>query len=134
MKKSILSAAVAAIATLGVAPAAHADTPPPVVVTDTAPATAVSGTQVVFDVTVNQPGYAPTNGSQKTQYLSRGQFKADNNYTVIPMTVTVVDGVTHWLFTYTTQRTGVIYFSVTVPVSNARIPATVTGSAAITVA
>lgn len=111
---------------------AHATSDPVVSVSNAA--TVVAGQPITFAVTIDQAGFAPTNGSQKITWTNPSSHKTNNvaNYTVIPMTY--ASGV--WTFTYTPSaseigRTEV--FQVSVPVSAARIPRTVVGAAAFTV-
>ncbi len=126
----ILAAAVFAVAIPSHASALAGDP----VVTVTAPATVQAGQTITFHVTIDQPGFAPSNGSQKI--MARFGTRTNNwaNYTVIPMTVNPAGG---WDFTYVADTAAVsanyLIFSVTVPVSTARIPRTVGGTAYFTV-
>lgn len=127
-----ISTALASFALSAAPPQVSALTGDPVV-TVTAPASVQVGQPITFDLTISQPGFAPTNGAQKIMYLKAfGGWGNEANYTVIPMTY---DG-TVWHFTYvaTAAEVGRTFaFSETVPVSTARIPRTVTGTAYFTV-
>src|SRR6185503_478048 len=65
-----------------------------------APDSVVAGDTITFHVTVSDPAYRPTNGSQKIQLRSGTSTLAYANYTVIPMT-TNVDG--SWDFSFRTS-------------------------------
>lgn len=101
------------------------------VVTAVCDATVVVNTPVHCTVSIDLPGFAPSN--PRITYRSRtGRTLDVANSSVIPVTF---DGAV-WRYTYTPDaseagRTEV--FSVTVPVSAARIPRTVSGAAAFTV-
>lgn len=132
MNRTCKALAVGAItAIIGLAPAAqssaYAGDP---VVTATCDTTVVVNTPVHCTVTISLPGYAPNN--QRIQWMSNGRWFNVANYTVIPVTF---DGVA-WNYTYTPSAGEVgrfEVFSVVVPVSTARIPRTVSGSAGFTV-
>ena len=128
-----LLALVVLSAGLFTATPAHALAGDPIV-TATCDETVVAGTPVHCSVTISQAGYAPTNGSQKITYTNPRTHSTSNvaNYTVIPVTY---DG-TAWNYTYTPSAGEVgrtETFSVTVPVSAARIPRTVSGVGYFTV-
>lgn len=133
LRKLLIPLALVA-ALFAVPTSAHAVAGDPVVTVVASPAEVVAGETITFTVTIDQPGFAPTNGSQKVTYTNPSTHKTSNvaNYTVIPLTY--ADGV--WTFTYTPRASEVgrfEVFSVTVPVSAARIPRTVTGAAGFSV-
>ena len=96
------------------------------------------GDVVTFTITISQPGFVPTNGSQRMYRRNQATGSTINwaNYQVLPMTV-IPGG---WQVTY---RAGPadpcircsLIFSVTTPIpSAARIPRTVAGTDVINVA
>lgn len=134
--KAISSLLLAATLILGfgVPSVTHAYAGDPIVTVVTTPTIAVAGQPVTFTLTIDQAGYAPTNGTQKITWFNPRTFATVNvaNYLVIPETY--ADGV--WTFTYVPgygEVGRVETFSVKVPVSAARIPRTVLGQVSFNV-